>query len=117
MRLDGGASAPPPRLYPYGSLLVEFARRLVAALPPRCPGWAEFCHPHGNRASDACRDGPTQPASHTLDLGTPSQGSSSLSACLLLPALTNGAVGGGSAAGRPYSPARCSHFFVQPKKY
>src|SRR5258708_16196117 len=91
MRLDGGASAPPPRLYPYGSLLVEFARRLVAALPPRCPGWAEFCHPHGNRASDACRDGPTQPASHTLDLGTPSQGSSSLSACLLLPDLTNGA--------------------------
>jgi len=34
-------------------------------------------------------DGPAQPASHTLDLGTPCQGSSSLSACLLLPDLTN----------------------------
>ena len=71
---------------------VELARRLVAALAPRRVCRAEFRYPRGNRAGDTCRDGPAQPASHVLDLGSPSQGSSPLSARLLLPHLTNAAV-------------------------
>jgi hypothetical protein len=38
-----------PRLHqvfiPDFRVLAQPARRLVAALPPRCPGWTEFCQP------------------------------------------------------------------------